>query len=102
MLSDFCNDYVNESLLRSLLQNLAIDKSSYEEALEKIFHTYHQSIEDILQLLFKAAGQKWTPLKEWIFAVPLMHLLTKQCHPFEELDWDFDQKNQIVYAVVDG
>jgi len=39
-----------------MLQNLAVDKSSYEEALEKIFHAYHQSILEILQLLFRAAA----------------------------------------------
>jgi len=98
LLSDFCNDGANQSLLSSLLQNLVVDKSSYEEGVEKIFKFYRQPIEEILKILFKAAVQNRTPLKEWIFAVPLMHLLTKQCCPFEDLQsvdsWDFDQKPQ--------
>ena len=97
MLSKFCNDVANQFLLSGLLQNLAVDKSSYEEAVEKIFNAHHHSIEEILKLLFKGAVQYRPPLKEWIFAVPLMHLMTKQCHPFEELQivsWNFDQKTQ--------
>ena len=97
MLSDFCNDGANQALLSSMLQNLVVDKPSYEEAHEKIFSTHHQSIEAILKILFRTAAQYWAPLKEWIFAVPLIHLLTKQCHPFEELQsdsWDLDQKTK--------
>jgi len=98
MLSTFCNDNANQSLLRSLLQYLAVDKSSYEEAHEKIFGFYNQSIEEILQILLGAAALNRPPLKEWIFAVPLVHLLTKQCRPFEELQsvisWDFDKRTQ--------
>jgi len=98
MLSTFCNDNANQSVLKSLLQNLVVDKSFYDEANEKIFSIYNQSIEEILQILFRAAMLNQPPLKEWIFAVPLVHLLTKQCHPFEELQsvisWDFDQRTQ--------
>ena len=97
MLYDFCKDVANRALLSSMLQNLAVDKSSYEEAREKIFSTHHKSIEAILQILFSTASQRRIPIKEWIFAVPLIHFLTNQCHPFEELqsiNREFDHKPQ--------
>ena len=95
MLADFSSTLNNRATLSSLLYNLAIkDDASYQIINTDIFMHYQKSIGEILDKLISNAVFKFNPsIKEWIFAVPLLHFLMKKCVPFEQLEgisWDDD------------
>jgi len=95
LLSDFCSDQSNSAMIQKLLRNLVVDKLSYEAVYDKMLTTYPKPIEKILHLLLKTANNYYPPMIEWTFAVPLLHFLTKQCNPHEELqtiNWNSDKK----------
>ena len=90
ILEKFCSDYKNKSLLRFLLRKLAVDESYSEMSNQTFLCHYEKSIGEILKMLVYKSH-----VSEWIFAVPLLHLVTKQCEPYARLkgiDWNHDTK----------
>ena len=83
LLTRFCSDKSNQYWLRNLLGHLVIDESYFQEGNQKFLLNYKKSVVDILTI----AIDKCSPhISEWIFAVPLMHFITEQCQPYEELE----------------
>ena len=82
----------NRSTISYLLKNLAVkDESSLNIIGTGFFVHYQKSITDILELLIGSCVKLKQPMAEWIFAVPLLHFVTKRCQPYEQLEgitWD--------------
>ena len=95
LLGKFSADGSNRNFIVTLFRSLTIDHSSYQEACNKLFIYYQKSVLDILHIMIGNAITKFKqPITEWIFAVPLIHLLSEQCKPFEALhsiSWDFSK-----------
>jgi len=92
ILEMFCSDYYRKYLLKILLQNLAVDKSYSEMSNQSFLCHYEESIGEILKMLISKSH-----VSEWIFAVPLLHLITKQCEPnttLKSIDWNLGDITQ--------
>jgi len=89
ILEMFCSDYYKEKhLLKILLQNLAVDKSYSDINNQKFLCHFEASVGEIVTMLISRSH-----VSEWIFAVPLLHLITKQCEPYatlKSIDWSHD------------
>ena len=86
MLSKFSSDTANHYTIRSLLQNLAIKNESSCQIVSSAFLThYEESFGVILDILIDNAVKFNPPITEWIFAVPLLHFVTKRCVPHQQL-----------------
>lgn len=96
MLTSFSSSKTQWSTLCSLLRNLAIEDESSCQILSADFVIhYAKSIGEILEILIGNAVKLNPPITEWIFAVPLLHFVTKYCKPYEQLEgisWDYDSK----------
>ena len=91
LLDRFSADIGNCDLIISLLRNLVIDHSTYQ-ACNRLFNHDKESVLEILDIVILNATKFTPPVTEWIFAVPLMHLLSEQYQPFRDLQsisWDF-------------
>jgi len=104
MLAAFSSNKANRSTICSLLLNLAIkDKLSCQVISSDFFIHYHKHIEEALDILIADAVKRFTPpITEWMFAVPLLHFMMKNCLPFEQLQsmrWDYDDhtSRQVYY-----
>ena len=98
LLNRFSADIHNRYLIITLLRNLAIDGSTYREACNRLFIHDKESILQVLNIMIVNVTQFMPPVTEWIFAVPLMHLLSEQCEPFEVLQsisWDFSKSARL-------
>ena len=97
LLNEFSSDISNRDFIVTLLQNLTINHSSYGEACNKLLFYYKDSVLQILDIVIENAI-RFTPLiTEWIFAVPLIHLLSEKCKPFEVLPaihWDVNKASR--------
>jgi len=79
----------NRPFMTVLLKSLVLDKSSYDSN-KILFSEFGSAIEK----LFQAVIQSAIPLSEYVYAVPIVHLVTEQCNPFETLQstsWDFNE-----------
>ena len=86
MLADFSSDKTNHSTMQSLLKNLAIkDKSSCQILSADFVIHYTNLIVKILDTLIGNAIKFSPPITEWIFAVPLLHFVMKECEPYRQL-----------------
>lgn len=85
----FCTH--RNDLFGFLLKNFSINQASYQEASSKLLllnqrEAYFKSV--FIGAITVASQHN---IQEWIFAVPLIHLTTKQCKFFEtlqEISWD--------------
>ena len=95
LLDKFSANGSNRDFIVTLFRSLTIEYSSYQEACDKLFIHYKKSVLDILDIMIGNAITTFEqPITEWIFAVPLIHLLSEQCKPFEVLhsiSWDFSK-----------
>ena len=78
----------------SLLRNLAIqDESSCQVLSADFVIHYAKSIGELVEMLIGNAIKSNPPITEWIFAVPLLHFVMKNCKPYEQLErisWDYN------------
>ena len=94
LLDRFSADISNRDLIITLIRNLAIDDSTYREACNRLCIHDKESVLQILDIMIVNTTKFEPPITEWIFAVPLMHLLSEQCEPFEVLQsisWNFSK-----------
>ena len=95
LLDKFSSDGSNRDFIATLFRNLAIDHLSYQEAYDKLLFQYKKSVLQILDIMIVNATTKFEqPVMEWVFALPLIHLLTEQYKPSEvlqSLSWDFNK-----------
>ena len=88
MLSKFLESS-NRPFMTVLLKSLVLDKSSYDSN-KILFSEFGSAIEELFQVVIQSA----IPLSEYVYAVPIVHLVTEQCNPFETLQstsWDFKE-----------
>ena len=94
LLDKFSANSGNHGLIITLLRNLAINGSSYQEACYKVFIHDKESVLQALDIMIVNVTKLTPPVTEWIFAVPLMHLLSELCQPFgvlQSISWDFSK-----------
>ena len=98
MLDRFSSSEACCDTISSLLQNLAIkDESSCQIVSADFVILYAQSIGEILDTLIGNAIKFSPPITEWIFAVPLLHFVMKNCKPYEQLEgisWDYNDSTK--------
>jgi len=91
MLQNFFNKSEHAKLTSILLQNLAINSLSVFETEIKIFQNVYQKmfLQSLLGFINKAIN--FHPLlTEWIFAIPIVHLLTEQHDSLNSVEWHED------------
>lgn len=91
MLHDFCRKSEHTNLISILLRNLAIDSSSVLETKVKSFHTSYGQL--FLQSLLNFINDiiNFHPsLTEWIFAIPIIHLLMGKHNRLNNIEWNED------------
>ena len=98
MLTRFSSSKAHWSILCSFLRNLAIqDEPSCQILSADFVIHYAKSIGDILNKLIGNAIKFSPPITEWIFAVPLLHFVMKNCKPYEQLEgisWDYNDSKK--------
>ena len=92
MLHRFSSNATNRAVLSSLFRNLAIkDDLSCQVVSSNFVISYQKSISEVLDMLIGNAVNLTPPITEWIFSVPLLHFVMKNCAPneqAEEITWD--------------
>ena len=91
LLDRFSSDINNQQFVVTLLQNLSIDSLTYQEAYDNILVYYKQHVLQLLDTLLVNTNKF---VSEWIFVVPIIHLLSEQYKPFDVLQsisWDFSK-----------
>lgn len=83
MLSAFCVNKANHTTIGTLLQNLAIKDKQFISS-NLLIH-YQKPIGEILNILIGKVTYFSPSMTEWIFAVPLLHFVTRKCVPFQQL-----------------
>ena len=89
-LDGFCYKNENKHLVAVLLHNLIVDESLFENSVKPLWNSF-DNLPYLILTIVKGAISFTPPLPEWIFAIPLLHLLNKQCEPFEilhSIEWD--------------
>ena len=103
LLDSFCsrNLKVHRLTICGILQNLAVkDVSTFKIVESEFFINYQKSIGEVLDKLITNAVKCSPPIAEWIFAVPMLHFMTKKCKPFEQLvglSWNYADSTRQVY-----
>ena len=90
-LVDFCNNQENTRLVSPLLHCLTVDKLLFENSVRPLWNSFDKLLPYSILTVVKGAVNFNPPLPEWIFAIPLVHFLTKLCEPFEilhSIEWD--------------
>ena len=91
MLRDFCRKSEHANLISILLRNLAIDSSSVLETKVNSFHINYGQL--FLQSLLNFINDiiNFHPsLTEWIFAIPIIHLLMGKHNRLNSVEWNED------------
>ena len=98
MLDRFSSNKTHWYTITSLLRNLAIkDASSCQIVSADFVIHYAKCIGEILDTLISNAIKFNPPITEWIFAVPLLHFVMKNCQPYEHLkgiSWDYNDSKK--------
>ena len=100
-LVEFCSHKENAYSMRCLLYNMIIDESSFENNVKPLWNYYTDLLPNSIITIVKEAINFSPPLAEWIFAIPLVHLLKEQCKPFSVLgsiEWEHIGKSTHRYV----
>ena len=90
-LVEFCNNKENAYPMRCLLNKMIIDDSLFENSVKPLWNCYANILPNSILTIIKGAISFSSPLTEWIFAIPLVHLLKEHCKPFDVLhsiEWE--------------
>ena len=90
-LVDFCSKRDNKPHMSHLLRNVIIDDALFENSVKPLWQCYATALPDSILTIVTEAIKFASPLPEWIFAIPLIHLLKEHCKPFDVLhciEWD--------------
>ena len=91
MLHDFCHRAEHSVLISTLLRNLAVDASSVLEADVKCFwNGFGQQFQSSLLDFINGTINFHATVSEWIFAIPLVHLLMRQHKSLNSIEWNED------------
>ena len=91
MLHNFCRNSEHATSIGILLKNLAINSSSMLETVVNSFRRNHGQL--FLQSILKFINDIITfhpSLTEWIFAIPIIHLLMGKCNSLNSVEWNED------------
>ena len=101
LLASFCTHKFHRLTICGILKNLAVkDDSTFKILGSEFFVNYQKSVGDVLTMLITNAVKCSPPITEWIFAVPMLHFMTKKCKPFEQLvglSWNYADSTRQVY-----
>ena len=94
MLQDFCQKAENATIISILLRNLAVDSSSVLETEVKNFQIncgqlFLRSILNFINVIINSHPS----LTEWIFAIPMIHLLMGQHNNLNTVGWNENPSN---------
>ena len=91
MLHVICRKSEHIDLARILLQNLAINSSSSFQNEVKIFwKAYGQSFLQTLLNFINEIINSHSLVTEWIFAIPIVHILSEQHNNLNTIGWNED------------
>ena len=99
MLRDFCRKSEHAIPIGILLRNLAIKSSSVLKTVVNNFQKNYGQL--FLQSVLKFINDIVTfhpSLTEWIFAIPIIHLLMGKCNSLNSVEWNEDP-TEFKYAV---
>ena len=102
-LVEFCYNKENAYPMRCLLYNMISDELSFENNVKPLLNYYASLLPNSIITIVKGAISFPSPLTEWIFAIPLVHLLIEQCKPFEVLnsiEWEHIGKSTHRYVCI--
>jgi len=94
MFSEVCNSS-NHYSLKVLLHNIAVGFSSSYHIIQQLQRHFGDALSTVVTTFINYVTSYSTQFTEWIFAVPILHLLNKNCEPFQHLDsidWDHYNK----------
>lgn len=99
MLHDFCRKSEHANLISILLRNLSVDSSSVLKTKVNNFHTnYGQLFLQSLLNFINNIINSHPSLTEWIFAIPIIHLLMGNHNRLNSIEWNEDpSKFKYVY-----
>ena len=95
MLDEVCNDSKHSFSLKVLLRNIAVDFSSSYHIVQLLQSQFGNVILKTITTVVNCVTSYSTQFTEWIFAVPILHLLNESCEPFQcldSIDWDHYSK----------
>ena len=90
MLIGFCNSDKNLNYMKHLLRNVAVDFSSTYHTVVQVFWKEYKGLLLKAVTIFANSAASFK-LCEWIFAIPILHLLGGQSNPSQHLNtvgWD--------------
>lgn len=91
MLDDFCRKAEHTTHIGILLRNLTVDSSSVLKAEVKSFwNNYGQTFQELLVNFINKVIHFHPTMIEWIFAVPLVHMLMRKHNNLNNVEWKDD------------
>jgi len=92
MLFDYCYNMEHSSYLKALLRNMAVEFSSLcQNTVQVLQEHFNNDLLSVMTTLVYGVTSYNPPLSDWIFAVPIIHLLNKECESLQcsnKIDWD--------------
>lgn len=100
MLKDFCHNSKYTAIIGSFLRNLAVDASSvFKSETQKFWNYYgHQFLQALVNFINNIINFH-PSLTEWIFAIPMVHILMGQHCTLNSIGWNENPSN-FKYACV--
>ena len=101
MLQDFCQKAEHNAVIEILLRNLAVNSSSVLETMVKDLpiNARQLFLKSLLSFVNSIINSH-SILTEWIFAIPIIHLLMGQHNSLNSVEWNEDpSKFKYVYLL---
>ena len=85
---------------------MIIDDSLFKNSVKPLWNYYGNVLRNSVLIIVKGAINFHNPLPQWIFAIPLLHLLEEQYKPFDVLhsiEWERigESSHKYVWAFID-
>ena len=99
MLHDFCHKHEHTTLIGILLQNLAVNPSMLETEVKIFWNGYGELFQNSLLGFVNEIIYYHQSLTEWIFAIPIIHLLIKKRNSLNNVEWHEDPSFKYVFIM---
>ena len=90
MLQDFCQKTEHATIIGILLRNFAVNPCMLETEVKSFWNGYGELFQKSLLSFVNDIISYHPRLTEWIFVIPVVHLLKKQHNSFNSVDWHED------------
>jgi len=92
MLSEYCYERQHSNYLKVLLRNMSVDFSSlYQSTVSVLQEHFNDVLLDVIKTIIYGVTSYYTALPDWIFAVPILHLLNEKSESLQclnKISWD--------------